>query len=628
MDRTLQRITPDDASTGVPTATSLGCFPWYDGNTDTTYRTVNAAPAPTTTTCTVSGASPGWTVNEFVGRNITFCNTSPVAGLGFSAVRTITANTANSVTFAALPSAPTAGQVFWVGRGRFTDYHPSAGYIDASEVGTPSSRGGSSWQTAGNGVGPDATLVRYLLSNVYTTSPYFALAKYADPSGPNAGWCDAFPGSRANLVKEKTRIDAAATARNWVIDWKFVVIDLSPEDLLAAAGTPTYVVTYETALREMITWIKSQFSSSIQVVLVSHRDDLLATTSTYGAPFYRAAHRAIVANTAGVAIADCYDAEPGQPAGGALDPGVEITYYSQQSYFEMGRRIGVQIGRLKAGYNPAATTPAVGYPLYVMLGDSIFAGEASAAWVTALNSPTISGPNSPSLIRPSNQKVWNAQTQTLEVYQPGVNSNTSAAVNANAGPELSIMAYLGTLHPDGFALVKRASYSSALATQSVVYSGGNGGRWIKAANQHYQALTTEVYAAIRSINSTLGKQADVRGIFVSLGHNDQYAGGGDEFEAALRAFVADITADIGTRTGGHVAPILWRQPQDDAAGVVAAEVAAVRAALAAVASENSQFVVVDCDDLERLRTDNLHETPESSVADGYRMTAALATVSI
>lgn len=631
MDRTVMRVTPDNVSTGVPSAASLGCYPWYDGNAGSAQYTVAAAPAPSTTTVTIDGASPGWTINEHVGRKVTFLNTAPIPGVGVLYVTAITANTANTLTFAAVAGAPVAGQVLQVGIGRFNDYHPCMGWLDISEAGTPSSRGGSSWQTSGAGVGPDATLIRYLLENVYTTAPYFAVAKFADPTGPNAGWSDAAPASRALLLAEKARMVTAATARGWTLDWKFVVIDLSPEDLLAAAGTPTYVVTYETALRQMITWVKAQFSSTIQVVLVSHRDDLLATTAALGAPFYRAAHRAIVANTAGVMIADCYDAKPGQPDNSLLDPGVEVTYYTQESYFEMGRRIGDCIRRFKNAYTAPDTTYH-GYPVYLMLGDSIFAGQATAAWVTALGSPRISGPTIGSLIRPSNQKIWNAGGLILEAYQPGTNGNTSGSIVATAGPEMELMAYLGELHPDGFALVKRASYSSAMATLATAYSGGNGGRWIKAANQHYTQLQANYAACVTYINQTIGKQVDVRGIFVSLGHNDQtVVGGGAAFEAALRTFVADLTSDFGTRTGGDHAPIIWRQPQDAAtgcAGIRDTEVAAVRAALAAVATENPQFLVVDMDALERDKTDNLHETPDSSIEDGALLEAALATVSI
>lgn len=631
MDRTVMRITPDNASTGVPTAASLGCYPWYnaDGSKTSTIYTVAASPTPTTTTCTVNGTSPGWTTNQHVGRAVTFLNTSPVAGVGFSARSIISANTANGLTFAAIGAAPTAGQSFIVGTGKFEDYHPAAGWLDLSEFGNASTRGGSTFQAGWIGVGPDATLIRYLFEKCYTSSPYFACWKWATPTGPNAGWSDTATTERTKLVAEKVFVDGAATARSWSLSWQWAIIDLSAEDLLAAVGTPTYVTTYETALRQMIAWLKTTLgNSSLKVVLVNHRDDLLSTTAALGAPLYRAAHRAIAANTSGVYIVDMLDAEAGQPTGSLIDPGVEITYYSQRSYFDMGTRIGEAIRRGNANYSPAQA--AGGYPMYVMLGDSHFVGQATTTWVSGSISKAISGPSAPgSLVRPTNQKIWNKGTAAIETYTPGANSNTAGSTSSNSAEDLSIMAYLGDLHPDGFVLVKMATNSSGLNSAAVAYTGTAGGRWAKSRHENYDVLTTEIGKAKAYVNATIGKQADVKAFFVSLGHNDNsISGGGANFEAALRTFVNDLQADFGTRTGGDAAPVIWRRPQADASGTTADEIAAVRDALDAVAAENPQFLSVDVDGYERTVSDNLHETPDSAVAVGYLMCAELAKVSI
>jgi len=61
---------------------------------------------------------------------------------------------------------------------------------------------------------------------------------------------------------------------------------------------------------------------------------------------------------------------------------------------------------------------------------------------------------------------------------------------------------------------------------------------------------------------------------------------------------------------------------------VYAEAVRVRAALADYAAVDAQFEVVNVDDLERLSTDNIHETPESAIIDGQRLVAALQTVAI
>ena len=625
LDRDVLRITPDHATTGAPTAGSLSCWPWYDGNAGSTTYVVASS---TTTTATVS-PSPGWTVNAFAGRVMTVCNTAPINGVGFAQRITITSNTADTVTFGAT-TAPTVGATFFIGIGRFNDYHPIAGWLDLSEVGNPSTRGGSSYQTSGLGVGPDATLVRRLLEDVYDEAPYFHLWKFGTSNTVNTGWADSpNDAARAGFLAELVRVDAAATARGNTIDWAYAIIDLSMADLVAAGSNPLLILTYEDRLREMIAWLRSAAvtdNPDLGIVLVNHRSDMWSTTAAGGAPFFRAMHVSIAADTDHVAIVDMEGARIGVQVGVADTPATEVKYYAQAEYFRMGDLISEAIERLRLG-TPA--TPSGGFPVYLSFGDSIFVGEATAAWVLASNSTAISGPTVGSLLRPSNQKVWNRQTGVLETFLPGTNSNTSGSVSAFSGPLLSIMAELSELHPGGFAVVHRASYSSALATEALAYDGSIGGRWIKAADEHYTELQADYAACVQYVNEVLGKQVDLKGMFVSLGHNDQtVAGGGAAFAAALQAFCNDLWADFPTRTSGRKAPIIWRRPQDDAAGVNASRMAELRAGLAAMAALENQFRATDVDGLERDRDDNLHEAPRTSVTTGERMVADLLRVAI
>jgi hypothetical protein len=269
-----------------------------------------------------------------------------------------------------------------------------------------------------------------------------------------------------------------------------------------------------------------------------------------------------------------------------------------------------------------------GLPLYLMLGDSIAVGEIETSWTTNSNSPELSGPNPPSLLRPTNQIIWNRGTGVGETYLPHTNSNTSGSVNGApfAGPDLSIMAELGKRHPSGFILVKRGSYSSTLAASGLAYDSvtGNGGRWTKAANEHYPQLLQDFQNAVQWVNTVLGKQVDVRGAFVILGHNDQaVAGGGAVFASALPQFCQDLWDDFSTRTDGSKFPVMFRQPQDTVTGTVAAQMELVRAAIQERADAEPQFAAIDVDGLEVDRVDGLHETPETAVETGRRMVAAL-----
>jgi hypothetical protein len=625
-NREVMRITPDNTATGAPTASTLSCWPWYDGNAgDLLIVTASSA---TTATCTLGGGSPGWTTNEWAGRIFTVCNSTPFYGIGFERRAQVISNTANVLTFAS-GTVPTVGAIAFVGEGIFGDYHPVGGYLNTTELGQPSTRGGSSFQATGLGVGPDATLIRRLFADTYTTAPYFHCWKYATAVGVSVGWGDG--GSiRTPFLAEKTRVDAAATARGNAIAWKHAVIDLSTADLEAAIVSPATILTYEAKLREMIDWLRTvvQDNADLPIYLVSHRNDLFATTGAGASPWLRAAHAAIVLDTANVTIVDLESTEPG--TSGEFGT-TEIVQYSQQGYFDYGEKVARAIRNQTLG---VASTASGGFPVYILIGDSICTGPATTAWVTASVSPRITGPTIGSLLRPSNQKVWRRGTTSIEVFLPGTNSNTSGSTGfaAYSGPELSICAALGDIHPDGFALIKRGSNGSALATQLGAYAApGDYGRWIKAADEHYPELQDDFAGCVQYINENYDKQADMRGMFAILGQNDQAASasvGGTAFAAALLPFVTNVWTDFSTRSSGTRFPIVWRQPQDETASVNATAIAEIRAALAELAETEPQFAVVDVDDLERDKTDNLHETPDSCVETGYRMVAAMQRIAI
>lgn len=424
------------------------------------------------------------------------------------------------------------------------------------------------------------------------------------------------------MLTEYARVTAAAAELGNTIDWQVAVIDYFEEDLQQAISSPISILTYETRLREFMAWLTETFGVE-KFVLINHRSDTRALTAAGGAPWLRAAHVAIARDTANVGIVDF----EGEDVGIAGDHGsTDVKFLSLPAYIKGGKTIGAMIQRLNSGVSTAATNG--GFPVYIYLGDSTAVGQATSAWTLALGSERISGPTVGSLVRPTNQKIWNRVANDLQTYTPHTNSNTSGSVTATAAHDLSIMAALGELHPNGFALVKRGSNSSALATQLSAYSAGSGGRWAKSVAQHYPELQADFADCVAYINETLGLQADMRGAFVSLGTNDQSASGGAAFAAALPEFCEDLWTDFGTRTGGEKFPIAWRLPQTGIAPEIPAEIALVRGALLDLEAAEPQLVVVNVDDLERDRSDNLHETPESAVVCGDRMVAKLRTRAI
>ena len=585
-----------------------------------------------------AGGSPGWTVNEWASpltRTVTFLAAPAFGSVGmtFESRRIVSANSADGLTFAT-GTVPTAGRVAFVGRGRFRDYHPAGGYLSTGEIlaGQPSTRGGSCWQALGTlGVGPDCTLIRRLFTDHYPVAPYFHFWKAATTDPIATHWGDSPSTGRAGVQNELVRVNAAATAHGNTITWEYAVIDLSTEDVAYYdPGIPAQlaeILNYQTRLTQMIAWLRGALmfnNANLKVVLVNHRSDFWGVTRVGGIEFLNAAHRAIAAADSKVAIADAEGLRVGVAGNFA---NTEKKYYAQESSGQLGERIATSIKNLSLG---VATTPTNGFPLYGMCGDSLYVGPATVAWVLACQSERISGPTPGTTLRPSNQKFFNRGGGVIEIYRPGTNSNPSGTIHTNSGPDLSIMADLGDRHPDGFAVFKRASNGSALATALQPYGtggAGNYGRWAKSAGEHYTEFLADFAEAVQYINEIMGMQADLRGMFVSLGHND-HAASSAAFAAALPQFCADLRADFTTRSSGPLFPIAWRRPQTDAAGVVAAGMTIVRDALAAQMEVDSQFVAYNVDDLERDRDDDLHETPESAIEDGSRAVTALQLVAI
>jgi len=650
-DRKVMRVTPDDATSGNPTATSLSLWPWYDPTGSANQFTVGSTTTTTvggstTTTVTVDGASPGWVTNVHAGRIFTVVNwteSGAYATVGFHDRVTVLSNTGNQVTFAGLAVAPTVGAPCFVGEGQFNDYVAAPGWLHSSELGVGYSTRGGSKSNGSIGVGPDATLVRRLLELTYDASPYCAVWKvpigistivgYSDSSGNTA---------RDTLEAELVRVTAAATARGNTIAWKHAILDQSTEDVKFAAVSGANALqfigggaspSYDAALREMIVWLRgvdAMNNASAEIHIVNHLTSLYATTAAGAVTFANSVHRSIAADTAGVRVIDLNQHESVIRFADQDDtPGSEKKYYAVPSYFFIGDKMAESVRNANLG---VATTTEGGFPVYALIGDSIAVGLITTTWTTESHDVELTGVTHGNLTRPSNQLKYNRGSAVLEIYVPHTNSNTSGTVNTLAGPDLSIMAELGKLHPNGFGLIKRASSGSALAKELTAYVGGTGagGTWLKSvAAEHYDEFLADVSGCLAYVNTTLAQQADFRGLFVILGTNDAAtAGGGAAFTAALSTFCNDLWEDISTRTGGDKFPIIWRRPQTDAASAIAVEVAAIRAALVTQAAAETQFRWTDVDDLAREHADNLHETPDSSVEDGRRMITTLAAVAI
>lgn len=616
--------------------------PWYHGNGGPQYSAVAAS----ATTVTVSGTP--FTIDELIGLRIILLNESPVPNVGLRAISTITDNTANVITFNNVGFTPGSTVRFMIGSGQFESYHPAQGWLHTSEIGTPSYRGGSAWNAFGQGVGPDMTLIHGLYEDVHNEAPWFFMAKYAVSNTEVFTDLGDAPlnGGRAALLNEITKIEAAAADDGDTVDWTDVIIDFSTEDakIAASGGNPAlFFANYKNNLTQLIAWLRTELgNANLRVCLVSHDPALYATTAPAAIAITRVWHAEIARDDENVGVIDMR----GQPFGDVNNdpptvfdaPSAEVTQYSTEGYMWYGREALRVIKRLTAG-TPAAVAGAE--PVYVLFGDSLTTGGIALTWVQESDSEELSGPNSGTNVeRPSSQKIWNGIVAQLQTYDPSVNANTlQSAITSTSGPELSIMAELGARHPEGFTLLKIGSSGSGLASSLGAYvdfgtsdpaangGPGTGGVWLESENQNYTILQLEMAKLVAYVNDVLGKQADMRGMMVILGTNDNGpTGGGAAFAAAIESFVLGLWSEFATRTSGADFPIAWLRPQPDFQGAKEAEISQIRAAIDLMADSYSSFKSVNSDNLERNREDNLHHTPDTSVEVGRRLVKAITSV--
>lgn len=601
--------------------------PFYDSTaSDTHYTSTAAANGAGTATITVT-PSPGWTVDQFTGR---ICTTlAPFVGIpGFPLVRleskAVLSNTANQITVAGNWSTLPTAHKFRVGTGRFLVYNAQPATVGASVFPDITTQGlGGCPAALGIGLGPDAHAVKAFYEKVWPSTPWFHFWKYVSPVGIYSGWRSA-GSARTPFLAELARVIAAAAARGNTIDWKLIVLDVSQEDIRTwTASAPTYLAD----LTEFLVWLKAQLGApGAKVQIVNHHPLMLAGTKPGGAYLISTFHNTYARNTPFTTLLDMSTAKFGRKVQIGVDPAPDDQDYRVQDLLEQGDRMADTYLRQVAG---TVTTPLRGMPVYIMGGDSKCVGGLSTAFISSLASQDLLGA-SPTTVRPANQLVYNRATLALERYDPLNNANRSGSVLVGtAGPEITLTSELAKLHPDGFVLVKRGMNSAALSSQlSAFVEGSGGGRWERAAGENLQALAADM-ANVERLLLAIGMVPDYRGSFWILGTNDSVAvGGGATFAARLPQFVADVKALFQTRTSGKDAPMVWALPQLGCTGRRPEEVVAIRNALTTQAGQNSQLKIVNCDDLERDRADNLHETPTSQMETGRRLGLALTGIAL
>jgi hypothetical protein len=544
-------------------------------------------------------------------------------------------------------SIPGANTPFRPGRGEFIHYSPIRGGISSNYATGISDGLGSSWQGGGDlGVGSDITWVKAFAQRVFPIATYpsgFHCVKFLGTEKVGIGWVPgglAFEAFKLELI----RVAAAAARQGNTIEWRLAILDLSAIDIALAFQLPVGV-NYVTAMAGLLDWLNGPFGLNntalfeplvdLRFQLVSHDASLWGTSSAGAAYIVRGIHKDAVLNPANngkIAIVDMNGAEFSQsnllhltPA--QNDPSGEGKYYTFAEYARQGNMFADTYLRQLAGTSDVISG---GIAVYGFIGDSNAVGFVHPQWAANLASQSLIGTHPNTVVDVG--YVYDRSGPVLALYDPLTNANTSGTLNGFSGPELKLISYLATLHPEGFVLVKRAASGATLQEVTQPYTGQQYGRWIKdAPNEHYAEFLTDVRTAFSLCVTQLNKIPDFLGLFVpSLGQNDcTVVGAGARVVAELEQFCTDIRADISTsaRASGRQFPIIWGQPLVGSTIGIAEEIAIVRGGLLARASQDPKFIVFEMSDTERARMpDGVHDNPLSAIIRGERMANSLAGV--
>ena len=560
------------------------------------------------------------------------------------------------------PQSPETYRPWWDGQyvdgaltGVFAVYH----HVDGGSGGPLANAGGDNWYAATAGTstyptfGPTISLMQFLKQRHGIAAPGFKFYKRTwgyGVAGTN-GYGNAAGASWSGLISELATMRSRLTGGD-TLDFKGIILDAASMDI----GAGTAAATYKTALQTLITRIRAAEGGATNglaysglIILVNPDPNLYKTSRAGLASAYRQVHAELAANA--TAVAAYNNIRIVEMTGASFAPADVTSYdnedadpdmYSSDEYIALGYRIGVTI---EAFYKAApAVTPGSGLATYFLIGDSQAKGTISPFVATFGEQASILGPyqvGSPNYTR-TNQYIWNGVVNLIQPYSVLTNANTLPAseyTTSSFGPEATFMKRLAEEHGDnGFLVIKIAQNGAALTTEAD--AAGAVGNYEKGGANLYDTLIAawnRVKIDMVTPRSGWGipRVPDVRGIAVLLGDNDTYtAASATAFAAKVGQFIADIGTDFRTRTDRTTVPIAWHKiPKGTGEGGQSAlgdqaSRTAVRAALAsAAASRATYFSLVETDDLELRRDDNIHYGGEANYEIGYRLADALLALS-
>ena len=568
-------------------------------------------------------------------------------------------------------SVPEPYRPWWDGQyvdggntGVFAIYH----HISGGAGGPLALAGGDNWYTATGGstsplpptFGATISLMQFLFQYHGSSAPGFKFIKTARSKGVvgngTNGWAPS--NSSSHWADFRSNVYDVAVSRlvGDTLNVRGIFIDASTQDLIDGITS----ANYETGLRALITKIRDTLAngglgSNAPIFLVSHDPRFRQTARPGVAGAFKEVHANIAANAANnatfanIRVIDMTGANLAPQSLGVAPTGYDNDnpnpeMYSTDEYIAMGYKMGVAI---ESYYKVApSVVPGSGIATYFLLGDSQAKGTISPLVATFGDQATILGAynaGTPNFTR-SYQYIWNGNTNLIEPYSVLTNSNTlpsSEYTTGVFGPEATMMKRLAEEHGDnGFLVIKIAKNGAALTTESVTAGASDSYQKGGALNNLYDKLVDAWNRCKRDMVTErpgweTPRVPDVRGIAIVLGDNDTYSTtASTAFANKIGTFITNMVTDFRTRTDTTVVPVVMHHAPkgvleggQSALGNQEARTA-VRAAQAAIVASRSTYVaLVNTDDLELKRSDNIHYGGEANYELGYRLADSLLSLS-
>lgn len=483
---------------------------------------------------------------------------------------------------------------------------------------------GDNWYLTPPSIGVSPTPL--LINGLWDRHPTgFKLVKYGVSGGWGTGAAPLKTGGAGRTAFTTVWSNVVAALGADTPDVKGIILDASYTDLVNNNAT------YLADLQDVITWVRTAFSASAPIILVNHHRDLLYGGNPGAAIAARTLNQQIATFNDDVLLMDMSFAQIGADYAllGQIPVGPDGIMYRQQDYIEAGARIARLIDAFYTDA-PVVAATARGIPTFAFVCDSQGTTVGTdPQYVVLGGSGSLLG-NSPGSTERAGEYIWNNLTRTTELYDVLGNTNTlgEGFSVSSFGPEMTALAALKAAYPDGVCVFKYARAGVSLTTEAV--TAGATAALEQSATLEFETIRDAFSDFLQTIHRDLGRQADLKRLFISLGGNDTLTEvSAAAFASKLPTFIDDMREVFTTRSDGPELPVVILQPSPPSTtnplgtaygNPVARE--AVRATIAALPNVRDRVTVLLDTGRELRKGEMIHFASATVEALGYDIAEA------